>query len=805
MSIGASSVRPRSQTASVRPRSKYILLSSLERRTSLHADDLHRVLAWADEAPGAPGTPGTPPPCGLDIDRQMERRRRVALELYESEKRYVAGLGALDSLYYTPLLRALDRDAIVSRGTLNRLFANFVDILQLSRELLCRLEERVGDPRAIVAAASPGGAAAPADAAPEWDPWCDLLGDLLVPIAPFFKMYTLFMQNFAGAMQCLADERATNERFAAFLHRAELDAAALGGGAELGLQAQLLTLVQRVPRYRLLLQQLLHHTPTWHADHAPLQRTYELVDATAAAINEHVRQQELTLVALSLQRTLVGLDEPLVAPGRRLLRHGTLLKTRRKDIQPRHVYLFSDCLLVASAAHTLGDAPRADEDAPAPPDAPWPLLSGGASLYLTHKLPLAACTVVAYDETVPPMRPGLPQSMSMPDLSASAGGATLQLRHRFDVHSPQCSFSLYASTADAKRAWITAIREAHADHIAAMRSLRKTRDAASPQRRCSSTSSTSSSGLSHLSELEAPTPATPRAVSRPRTPTAAHAGVDASPLATPRAVPVLEHYHAPVWVPDSVAVRCTRCAEPFTLWRRRHHCRLCGHVFCGACSAAAVRVPPSADGGSSVRARACVACYAYACRAATALDTPAAPSEASDDAPLPTTPRLSTATTTPTLRLVLDQTHSDDHAPHTSSPPPHTTPVARRRHTRRWSVVSVPLSAGAEDGAPSCHVHASTAGTLTLELHERTAPATVAAPAPGAMGPPLPPLPASPPSPTPAPAPAPAPTPVRRGRQAGAYVRPTPPPTSPVAPRSHAAQWLHTMLHRPPPSALRTP
>ncbi|KAI3613932.1 hypothetical protein CBS9595_004109 [Malassezia furfur] len=778
MSIGASSVRPRSQTASVRPRSKYLLLSSLERRTSLHADDLHRVLAWADEAAGAPGASGTQPPGGLDIDRQMERRRRVALELYESEKRYVAGLTALDTLYYTPLLRALDRDAIVSRSTLNGLFANFVDILQLSRELLCRLEERVGDPAALVAAAAP---AAPAGAAPEWDPWCDLLGDLLVPIAPFFKMYTLFMQNFAGAMQCLADERATNERFAAFLHRAEADAAARGGGAELGLQAQLLTLVQRVPRYRLLLQQLLHHTPTWHADHAPLRRTYELVDATAAAINEHVRQQELTLVALSLQRALVGLDEPLVAPGRRLLRHGTLLKTRRKDIQPRHVYLFSDCLLVASAAHARAER-GADEDAP------WPLTAGGASLYLTHKLPLAACTVVAYDEPAP-VRAGLPQSRSMPDLSTGAGGAAVPLRHRFDVHSPECSFSLYAASADAKHAWITAIREAHADHLAAMRSLRRTRDAASPPRRASSSSSTSSSGLSHLSELDA-APATPRAVARPHTPV--------SPGATPRAVPVLAHYHPPVWVPDSVATQCTRCAEPFTLWRRRHHCRLCGHVFCATCSAAAVRVPPAAPTGRGARARACLACYAYACRAAPALEPPAAP-DARDAAAVapPTTPRLSTATT-PAVRLVPDMVPPDDSVCASTASPPCTTPVARRRPARRWSIVSVPLSLGAEDGAPPCHVHASTSGTLTLELHERAAPGA------GAMGPPLPPLPPSPPSPTPAP-PETSP-PVRRARSAGAYVCGTPPPTSsPAAPRSHAAQWLHTMLHRPPPSALRTP
>jgi FYVE zinc finger len=47
---------------------------------------------------------------------------------------------------------------------------------------------------------------------------------------------------------------------------------------------------------------------------------------------------------------------------------------------------------------------------------------------------------------------------------------------------------------------------------------------------------------------------------------------------------VIENYSAPVWVPDSKVDKCMKCSTPFTLWRRRHHCRLCGHVVCWRCS-----------------------------------------------------------------------------------------------------------------------------------------------------------------------------------------------------------------------------
>ena len=38
------------------------------------------------------------------------------------------------------------------------------------------------------------------------------------------------------------------------------------------------------------------------------------------------------------------------------------------------------------------------------------------------------------------------------------------------------------------------------------------------------------------------------------------------------------------WQPDSASYNCTRCKEAFTFFRRRHHCRACGGLFCHNCS-----------------------------------------------------------------------------------------------------------------------------------------------------------------------------------------------------------------------------
>lgn len=37
------------------------------------------------------------------------------------------------------------------------------------------------------------------------------------------------------------------------------------------------------------------------------------------------------------------------------------------------------------------------------------------------------------------------------------------------------------------------------------------------------------------------------------------------------------------WMPDSVSKECYDCCEKFTTFRRRHHCRVCGQIFCSKC------------------------------------------------------------------------------------------------------------------------------------------------------------------------------------------------------------------------------
>ncbi|AOA60944.1 E3 ubiquitin-protein ligase [Komagataella phaffii CBS 7435] len=51
--------------------------------------------------------------------------------------------------------------------------------------------------------------------------------------------------------------------------------------------------------------------------------------------------------------------------------------------------------------------------------------------------------------------------------------------------------------------------------------------------------------------------------------------------------------NVPAWQPDSDSTQCHICHSKFTLLKRRHHCRRCGHLVCNRCSNNFIKYLPS--------------------------------------------------------------------------------------------------------------------------------------------------------------------------------------------------------------------
>ncbi|XP_066136953.1 lateral signaling target protein 2 homolog isoform X1 [Saccopteryx bilineata] len=64
----------------------------------------------------------------------------------------------------------------------------------------------------------------------------------------------------------------------------------------------------------------------------------------------------------------------------------------------------------------------------------------------------------------------------------------------------------------------------------------------------------------------------------------------------------------PEWVPDEACSFCTACKAPFTVIRRKHHCRSCGKIFCSRCSSHSAPLPRY---GQVKPVRVCTHCYMF--------------------------------------------------------------------------------------------------------------------------------------------------------------------------------------------------
>lgn len=103
--------------------------------------------------------------------------------------------------------------------------------------------------------------------------------------------------------------------------------------------------LQRLLHYQNLLNRLIKHYGKDHPDHADCIAAQEKLSEVVKNVPDILRASENFVQLCELQRDIVGLDTPLVLPGRQFVRQGCLIKLSPKALQQRMFFLFSDMLL----------------------------------------------------------------------------------------------------------------------------------------------------------------------------------------------------------------------------------------------------------------------------------------------------------------------------------------------------------------------------------------------------------------------------------------------------------------------------
>jgi hypothetical protein len=95
------------------------------------------------------------------------------------------------------------------------------------------------------------------------------LGEIFTRFTPYLKLYSVYINNFTKSIECL-DIAMKDSKLKLFLK----DSMRKYGG-DLG--SFLITPIQRIPRYSLLLKEIIKITPSMHPDIAALNKSLDLI------------------------------------------------------------------------------------------------------------------------------------------------------------------------------------------------------------------------------------------------------------------------------------------------------------------------------------------------------------------------------------------------------------------------------------------------------------------------------------------------------------------------------------------------
>ncbi|XP_049846671.1 uncharacterized protein LOC126299057 isoform X1 [Schistocerca gregaria] len=245
----------------------------------------------------------------------------IAKELMTSERVFISVLKLLNEDFRQALemTRKQYQSQIIPDDDFCKIFNSLPQLQSLNEDLLHDLECRIEN----------------------WQS-SKKIADVIVRKGPFLKLYTTYIQNF-GAQCSHFDECC--QKYPKFFKLVR-DFEALPICKKLSIKHFMLKPVQRIPQYRLLLEDYSRQLDSSSPDYEDTQRALKIVCDVADHANRSIKLGDHLSKLLQLQAQLNNYE--IIKPGRIFLKEGELFKLSRKDSQPRYFILLNDCLLYTS-------------------------------------------------------------------------------------------------------------------------------------------------------------------------------------------------------------------------------------------------------------------------------------------------------------------------------------------------------------------------------------------------------------------------------------------------------------------------
>lgn len=256
-----------------------------------------------------------------DTDSHMSGQLRIELEFYQTESMYCASLNIIIQfkrqleMFVSEIDKKTDLPVpirlLLCQDICGSLFSNVERIYDISKEFLSAMRRKG-----------------------------DALKNAVDTILPIMReLYVLYISNYSRATRLLNDLK-SEKLFAGFIRGCELQSIYRG----LDLSSYLIMPVQRIPKYRLLLSELLRQLGDDHEDSTSLREIHTYMSNIASTTNT-----ELSMTVMGDQRSherIKSINTGLLNSSRKFILEGHLKKICRNGrVKLVHVLLFNDLLV----------------------------------------------------------------------------------------------------------------------------------------------------------------------------------------------------------------------------------------------------------------------------------------------------------------------------------------------------------------------------------------------------------------------------------------------------------------------------
>jgi FYVE/RhoGEF/PH domain-containing protein 5/6 len=209
------------------------------------------------------------------------KRTQVIREILDSERSYVDGLDLIYDLFLEPLIRSLEHPRpLLSRNQLNIVFSNFIEIWNFHKSLYVALYDLLAPSFRSPFNPIPPSPSQRLSAIPNFtESPPPGVPDLLSQHFPYLNLYHPFVTAYPTVMATLDNftsplSPSYSQPFSEFIKAQQQHPRC----RPFGLRDWLLTLIQRCPRYELLLRDLILHTDVSDPEYQDLEKVLMLVN-----------------------------------------------------------------------------------------------------------------------------------------------------------------------------------------------------------------------------------------------------------------------------------------------------------------------------------------------------------------------------------------------------------------------------------------------------------------------------------------------------------------------------------------------